>query len=281
MATDLLNGRDDAVRRRELPAFLRTRRERLQPEDVGLPSVGRRRVKGLRREEVAIVAGLGLTWYTLLETGADINVSRKSIDRIGDALRLSGAEREVLAQLSDPGPGLLEEVADDTLRRCVDNVRSPAFVLSATWDVLYWNSAFAAAWLIELPGSPPFNAVEYQFIHALDRGLQGDRWAPTSQRMAAQFRADYLAHAGEARFDALVARLRDIPSFREMYDHGDVILSLTDVPNAIDHPTLGHIDYTAYNLSVPGTALTLTVQIVSDATADALASGGRSDDATP
>jgi hypothetical protein len=92
--------RDDAVRRQELARFLRSRRARLAPGDLGLPSIGRRRVQGLRREEVAIAAGIGLTWYTRLETAADINVSADAITRIAKALCLTETERKALFELA-------------------------------------------------------------------------------------------------------------------------------------------------------------------------------------
>ena len=193
-------------------------------------------------------------------------------------MKLNDAERDVLVRLGDPEPPARHrEVIDDTLRHCVNSIRSPAFVLSPQWDVVYWNDAFAAAWLIDVPGSAPFNAVEYQFSRARERGLQGKRWELMSRRMAAQFRADYLARAGDPLFQPLIDRLRAIPVFREMYDTGDVISSLADVPNAIEHPILGLIDYVTYNLAVPDTGLTLTVQLVSDEIAAALAARRRTD----
>jgi len=87
---------DAGGRRKELAAFLKSRRARLQPSDVGLRGGGRRRVTGLRREEVAAVADVGLTWYTALETGVEIGVSESTLDRIADALKLGTAERKYL-----------------------------------------------------------------------------------------------------------------------------------------------------------------------------------------
>ncbi|TDC48167.1 XRE family transcriptional regulator, partial [Actinomadura sp. KC345] len=83
-------------RRDELRGFLRTRRARLTPADVGMPGGGRRRTPGLRREEVAVLAGVGVSWYTWLEQGRDITVSGDVLDAIGRALRLDAAEREHL-----------------------------------------------------------------------------------------------------------------------------------------------------------------------------------------
>src|SRR5512138_1463827 len=90
-----------AGRRAELAAFLRSRRERITPADAGLPPGPRRRTPGLRREEVAQLAGVGVTWYTWLEQGRPINASVQVLDAIARTLRLDPAEREHLYRLGD------------------------------------------------------------------------------------------------------------------------------------------------------------------------------------
>src|SRR5262245_24195907 len=89
------------ARRTELAAFLRSRRERLTPDDVGLAPGLRRRTPGLRREEVAQLAGVGVTWYTWLEQGRRINASVQVLDAVARTLRLDPAEREHLYRLAD------------------------------------------------------------------------------------------------------------------------------------------------------------------------------------
>jgi transcriptional regulator with XRE-family HTH domain len=256
---------DDAaevVRRKQLARLLRGARERLQPVDVGLPEVGRRRVKGLRREEVATIAGIGMTWYTRLETAADINVSREALNRIADALRLKEAERTALLQLSQGTANALQRISGvpAAVRRCVDSIRSPAFILSPLWDVVYWNIAFARAWTIEPPGSPPFNAVAYQLTTMREQGLQGDSWEANSRRMIDQYRADYLAHAGDPAFEERLTELRMIDVFRAMFDVGNIESPLVDPARFVLHPTLGRLDYTPVNFSMPDSQLTLTIQ---------------------
>src|SRR5512143_2715826 len=96
---------DETERRQALADFLRTRRARLQPGDVGLPPRGRRRTPGLRREEVAELANIGVSWYTLLEQGQDVHPSRQVLASLAQALRLTPAERRhlfLLAQQDDP-----------------------------------------------------------------------------------------------------------------------------------------------------------------------------------
>src|SRR5262244_597804 len=99
------------LRRRELAAFLRSRRERVTPEDVGLPTGSRRRTAGLRREEVAQLAGVGVTWYTWLEQGRPINASVQVLDAIARTLRLDAVERAHLFRLADV-PGAATPAAD-------------------------------------------------------------------------------------------------------------------------------------------------------------------------
>src|SRR6266487_6446580 len=89
------------TRRAELGSFLRSRRERITPEDVGLPPGSRRRTAGLRREEVALLAGVGITWYTWLEQGRPINASAQVLDAVSRTLQLDRAEREHLYQLAE------------------------------------------------------------------------------------------------------------------------------------------------------------------------------------
>lgn len=128
-------------RRRELGAFLRVRREHLVRADYGLPPVGRSRTTGLRREEIAYLSGVSVTWYTWLEQGRDINPSRQVLEAIALEMRLSAAERAYVLELAgfaplphsatpDPAP-----VPDHLLRLVENLVPSPAFVVSADWSI--------------------------------------------------------------------------------------------------------------------------------------------------
>src|SRR6059058_1643910 len=136
-------------RREELADFLRRRRANIRPADVGLPAGGRRRTPGLRREEVAQLAGVGATWYTWLEQGRDVRASFEVLEAISRALRLTPAERTHLIRLgrgeeAPPGKPPAERVSP-TLRRLIENLGpSPAFVLGRRWDYLAWNRAACA-----------------------------------------------------------------------------------------------------------------------------------------
>ena len=134
--------------RRELGAFLRTRRERLAPDQVGLPSTGRRRTPGLRREEVAVLAGVGVTWYTWLEQGRSINVSTQVLTAVGRALRLDDAEKRHLERLAgvraDPaGPATLEAPLSAAYQPVLDKLDPyPACLQTSAFDIVAYNRAY-------------------------------------------------------------------------------------------------------------------------------------------
>jgi transcriptional regulator with XRE-family HTH domain len=138
-------------RRTELAAFLRTRRERIRPEDVGLAPGSRRRTAGLRREEVAQLAGVGVTWYTWLEQGRPINASSQVLDAIARTLKLDAVERAHLFRLADlPGSDTREPCSQDCpLPAEVQDVLDaftavPAYVVNERFDLLAWNDMYAA-----------------------------------------------------------------------------------------------------------------------------------------
>src|SRR5262245_15206489 len=129
------------TRRAELGAFLRSRRERITPEDAGLPPGTRRRTAGLRREEVALLAGVGVTWYTWLEQGRPINASTQVLDAVARTLRLDQPEREHLYRLADipvagQPPGACEPLAPE-IQQILDGLTTlPASVVNERFDLL-------------------------------------------------------------------------------------------------------------------------------------------------
>jgi len=169
------NGRAvDPHLRQELAAFLQACRKRLSPQQVGLPSGERRRVKGLRREEVAALAGIGITWYTWLEQGRNIQVSEATLDNLAQALCLSEAERTYLFLLASPDPSRLptpiksptstEDQA--SLQNLLDALNPhPALLRDQHWDILAWNQAEAdhTPWASIAPSER--NLLLYLFTH--------------------------------------------------------------------------------------------------------------------
>src|SRR5690242_15298782 len=133
-------------RRQALADFLRTRRARLQPGDVGLPARSRQRTPGLRREDVAELAHIGVSWYTLLEQGHDVHPSREVLHSLARALKLTPVEEQHLLLLAGQELVAAPIIVPDSdaitpaLRRVVDALEPhPAFVIGRRWDVLAWN----------------------------------------------------------------------------------------------------------------------------------------------
>jgi transcriptional regulator with XRE-family HTH domain len=219
---------DDAARRAELADFLRKRRAALQPEEVGLPSSGgRRRTPGLRREEVALVAGVGTTWYTWLEQGRDVRASVDVLEAIARALRLSDAEREHLMLLGrgDAAPAIpAPEAASPALRRMVEGLDPhPAYVIGRAHDYLCWNRSMATTFgdPLDWPEGER-NAVWLAFMDPARRAMLVD-YEPSARRLLARFRGDLAANVGDPRFEQLIAALREgSPQFRKWWSAHEV-----------------------------------------------------------
>jgi len=205
--------RSRALRREELAHFLRNRRESLKPQDVGLPSGGRRRTPGLRREEVAQLAGVGATWYTWLEQGRDVRASLDVLEALARALRMDGAERTHLVLLGrgeEPAPCRRPaERVTPTLRRLIENLGpNPAFILGRRWDYLAWNDATVAL-LGDLGRIPRAqrNHAWLTFTDPARREMFTD-WERSSRLLVAKFRADSARHIGDPEFESLISALR-------------------------------------------------------------------------
>src|SRR6266508_3072921 len=202
-----------AGRRTELAAFLRSRRERIRPDEVGLPPGGRRRTPGLRREEVAHLAGVGVTWYTWLEQGRDINVSTQVLDAISRTLRLDRLERNHLYTLAGVpiAPGAVEcsVLTRPALRILEQLAPYPASVLNRRYDVLACNAACRKIF------------IDVDEIPVEDRNLLWlvftvKQWNCSfldhddlHEALVAGFRANMAQHIGEPAWGDLVERLLD------------------------------------------------------------------------
>ena len=245
----------DEIRRQELSDFLRNRRGRIAPTDVGLRETNRRRTPGLRREEVAQLAGVSATWYTWLEQKRPIGVSSGVLDNLARVLRLDPAERMQLFQLALRQPVLespsKRETVSPLIRRLLDQTDPvPAFVIGRRWDVLAWNRA-ALAFFFDFAQVPSNerNTLWLIFTNPTLRSLLVD-WRSRGQDTVARFRADYGRHAGDAHFVQLVERLKSVsPEFAEWWPRHD-ILPMTEGRNAYDHPQVGRmiVEHTTFSV---------------------------------
>jgi transcriptional regulator with XRE-family HTH domain len=246
----------DEIRRQELSDFLRNRRGRIAPADVGLPATNRRRTPGLRREEVAQLAGMSATWYTWLEQKRAIGVSSGVLDSLARVLRLDPAERMQLFQLALRQPVLdslsKRETVSPLIRRLLDQTDPiPAFVLGRRWDVLAWNRAALAFFLdFEQVPANERNMLWLVFTNATLRSLLVN-WRSRGQDTLARFRADYGRHAGEEHFVQLVDRLKSVsPEFAQWWPRHD-ILPMTEGRNDYDHPLAGRmiVEHSTFSVS--------------------------------
>ncbi|WP_405088613.1 helix-turn-helix transcriptional regulator [Microbispora sp. NBC_01389] len=238
-------------RHRELKEFLRSRRARLSPGEVGLAGGGRRRTPGLRREEVAVLAGVGTSWYIQLEQGRDITVSPSVLDAVSRALRLSPLEREHLYRLAGTqvAETALREVPDaDRLRRLVDNwMPSPAHVVDRYWNVSVMNRAAELVF-----GFTPEdrNCLVSFFTSDHYRGRIRS-WEKLALSLVAEFRRDAARFPDDPGFDKLAAMLSETsPEFAEIWSRHEVAVPAQGV-KAIDHPTVGLLTFEHSTLHMP------------------------------
>ncbi|MFE1949404.1 helix-turn-helix transcriptional regulator [Streptomyces sp. NPDC059524] len=214
------------ARRDELAAFLRSRRERISPEQAGVPRTARRRTPGLRREEVAFLAAVGVTWYTWLEQGRAINVSPGVLDAVVRALQMDPTERAhafALAGTVDPHPATAcSPVTETTLRTMHKLAPYPATVKNARYDILAANQAYA-----DVFGDPQELAPEHR--NALWLMATSERWRTQFVErdamlpvIVAKFRQAMAEHVAEpawqARLDGLLAASEEFRALWELHE---------------------------------------------------------------
>jgi transcriptional regulator with XRE-family HTH domain len=240
----LPNGRGAELRRRELGAFLRSRRERVKPEDVGVRFSRRRRTPGLRREEVAQLAGVGVTWYTWLEQGRDINPSAQVLEAISRTLQFDSHEHEHLFTLA--GVTAAATIANQCLDLCpnalklIDQLEPfPSSIVNDRLDLLAYNRVYAS--FFENLGSIPVedrNHLWLAFTDPVWRRVIVD-WDDAVATMVAEYRAAMAQHLDEPAWKTLVARLhRASPAFTAVWDRHDVQTVQGRTKRAL-HPTAG------------------------------------------
>jgi transcriptional regulator with XRE-family HTH domain len=240
------NGSKSEHRRAELADFLRRRRASLRPDDVGLPNGGRRRTPGLRREEVALLAGVGTTWYTWLEQGRDVRASLDVLEAVARALRLTPAERTHLVLLGrgeEPPPCRpAAERVSSTVRRLIENLgANPAYVLGRRSDYLAYNRAACA--LFGDFDRLPAGTRNHLWLHFMDPGRREmfTDWERSARLMVAKFRADSARHLGDPEFEQLISALRrSSPEFCKLWKRHEVARPGSGRKEIL-HPSVGRL----------------------------------------
>ena len=252
------HGSGSLDRRAELSEFLRTRRARLKPEDVGLPDFGRhRRVPGLRREELAQLAGVSVAYYTRLEQGNGRNVSAEVLDSIARALRLTDAEQAHLTHLAKPKqhkkkPAARTQQVRGALRQLLDSIDGvPAYVSGRRSDILAWNRMAAAVFgdWSELPAQER-NWARLVFLRPEYRDLFVE-WEQKATDIVSYLRMDAGCHPDDPRLSALVGELSvKSEEFRRLWATHDVKEKSYGVKN-LRHPLVGDLtlSYESFRLT--------------------------------
>ena len=232
-------------KRRELGDFLRARRGRLTPESIGLPARQRRRTPGLRREEVAERAGIGVDWYIRLEQGRPVTPSLNTIDALARALRLTELEHQHLRALAGGGgrKAFHSETAPPALLRLLESLSQPAYVSGRRRDIVAWNAAANEVFGFDQLAADECNSLILMLTVPRSRDLFGPGWADEAQRMVAQFRATHDLWAGDPAFVALLRRLRDgCLEFETWWERHDVRWPVSG-RKTLHHPTKGLIAF--------------------------------------
>ncbi|GAC1403404.1 MAG: helix-turn-helix transcriptional regulator [Ktedonobacteraceae bacterium] len=248
---------NEQERRSELARFLRTRRERISPSRAGLPVGKRRRTPGLRREELALLAGVGTTWYTWLEQGRDITVSVPVLESLSRALQLDADERThlfILAREQLPAtPFPVEDTIDPALQLILETMGIyPAYVVSSHWDIIAWNQAACQVYTDFSTLSPQKrNFLWFLFTDQRPRAWLVD-WEGKAQHALALFRTSTQRNLGEAWLTEMVTDLEQVsPEFREWWPHYDV--QGCDTCQAyLNHPLVGLLSLQATTFQLAG-----------------------------
>ena len=208
--------------RSELKAFLRARRAALTPEAAGLPRGLRRLTPGLRREEVAILAEVGITWYTWLEQGRAINVSAAALKRIARALAMDATDEAYLFALAGvprAEPPAAQPVLPQAMQDMLGLYRAPAFVIDPVFDVLAWNRMAQRLYGFgEFQGPLAHNHLWNAFMNPARRRLYAPCFEAGMLNLLGIFRVNHAAHPDDPRFDRLIEALSEAsPEFIEIW----------------------------------------------------------------
>jgi transcriptional regulator with XRE-family HTH domain len=243
-----------------LGQYLRARRKAVAPEDLGLPQVGARRVAGLRREEVAMLAGISMDYYLRLEQGRDRNPSLQVLESLARVFQLDEVATEYLVGLATPRPRrkrrqARREVVPAGIRKLIAALPLPAFVEGRYFDVLAANHLATALSPNLKVGENRLRAV---FLDPGERALYPD-WDVTTARLVAGFRESVGADTDDPRFVQLVGELSLASErFRQLFARHDV-QTREGMPMQLDHPQVGELTLNREKLAIGGAAGQLLV----------------------
>lgn len=268
---DVLPSRQDDSRK-QLGAFLRARRESLDPQRLGLPRSGRRRTPGLRREEVAMLADVGVTWYTWLEQGREVNPSAAVMQAVAEALQCSALETRHLFVLAGLTPlesanvPPCEGISPGTRRMLDSLLPQPASIQKPDFDIVAWNDAFCRLMGVDFSTIPEDdrNCIYLYLTHPGWRSRLANRDAlPT---FVSYFRAAMAEHRGDPAWENKLARFFAASSeFEALWHQRYDVRGVENQIKNFQHPEFGHFQLQQmYWYSAPRNGLRLLVYLPVD-----------------
>jgi transcriptional regulator with XRE-family HTH domain len=241
--------------RGELKAFLRARRAELPPETVGFPRGSRRLTPGLRREEVAQLAGVGLTWYTWLEQGRNIRVSAEVLDRIATALRLSNSDKAYLFALAGhplSSNDYCKSEIDEAIKLALASIEmSPAIIVNPRFDIVSSNALAHSMFELDSYEGPFVDNLIWRAF--MDPAVQTVSPTRTDRRRSAVgiLRSNYASRIGDPHFELLLRALREASDdFARTWDHCSTE-SLAPARFHLNSPRLGNLSICAACFTIP------------------------------
>ncbi len=246
----------EIIVQQSLGEFLRATRERLTPEQAGLPSHGRRRTPGLRREEVAELANIGVSWYTSIEQGKDVHPSHQVLESLASALRLSDDERRYLFLLSKSDEieeaEIYKEISTGLQRTVLALEPNPAYIMNKYWDVLLWNRA--AEFLFRFPlyseSLNPKPNILYQFLTDPFKREINSEWEEKAKIMVARFRADCARYPQDARLNEMIEKFKQESELFRIWWPRYEVKNVTDCHKVWKHPEIGELEFEHVNLQL-------------------------------
>jgi transcriptional regulator with XRE-family HTH domain len=242
-------------RRAELGKFLKARRARLSPGDFGMPQGSRRRTPGLRREEVALLAGVGVTWYTWLEQGRQINASTQVLDAVARTLRLDRAEREHLYRLAEATPLRTERprrVIPDSIREILQSLDPlPASLINSRFDILLTNDASEELfWEWHTMPCVHKNTLWCVVTEPTARG-KFPEYEEHVRYLVARLRSAYSRHVGDQDWEEDIRRLTSLSrEFADLWARHEVA-DCEPRTLTYQHPQAGPLSLIVSELDVP------------------------------
>jgi transcriptional regulator with XRE-family HTH domain len=233
------------TQRRQLVDFLKGCRARLSPGEVGLPDTTRRRTPGLRREDVAALAGVSVTWYTWLEQGREIHVSADVLERICATLRMSPDEREYLFALVQhrPAPPIATgpEEASPSIIRMLKTLTVPALVMTSRWDVIAWNDFTRIFRDYDALSIEKRNLLRILLVEDETYQRDPEQYEAMARRVLSKFRVDFSQTPENPAFEELIKELAERSSiFRRLWNTAEVMSRSEGVGR---YPHLGGVSF--------------------------------------